>query len=89
MIDLLTREIRTNFPIRNSMFPAEEKYLLHCSRSVYEEIMDYFKKQSFMIPTVVDGDSSFPTTVTRIMTPSIGYLNIEVDMDMGYKIEKI
>ncbi len=70
----------------------ESRYIIHCSSSFFEELIASFYRAGFTIPVTIDGkEVKEPDykSITKIMTPTIGYIDIKVDMDQGYKIEEV
>lgn len=88
MFDLLSREIRNNFNLRN-FFSHEEKYLIHCSMAFLDSFQREFSGMGWHIPTKEQLEKDLPITFTRFITPQLGEMEFVVDMEQGYKIEQI
>lgn len=91
MIDLITQEIRHLFP--GNLQPMDNKYIIHCSEAFLEHFSQAFLKEGFVIsPSLaIQGGEIINDKVrfTKILTPTLGHIEMIPDMEQGYKIEKI
>lgn len=90
MIDLITKEIRLLYYKSLKEFPFDDNYLIHCSMAFMEELQKDLEKQFAQSAIVVGSmDTIKPLHITKLHLPYLGNLTFKVDMEQGYKIEKI
>lgn len=88
MIDLIRSEIHELFPPNNKESNFERKYTIHCSRVFSNSFTMSILKAAHTIPVVTDNKSG-EARFNNFVFPGIGTLELIVDMDQGYKIEKV
>lgn len=92
IIDLLEKEVREHYPDSRRLHINESKYTLHCSLTFRDCFIYEFMKAGFSIPVTINGETlteeEVSSGITTIHHPTIGILNIIIDMEQGYKIIK-
>lgn len=89
LVELLEREIRSLYPpTRNTKWPPDNKYTIHCSQVFTQCIVETFLSMGFLIPDNFTVQELRNATFTQFQTPYIGYFKVITDLEQGYKITK-
>lgn len=95
MLDLLREEIFNNFGRKNLPY-GNGNYILHCSEAFMEKFKTALFSAGFVTIVAEDGkvripsiEEEFEMGIENLVTPELGKIQIIVDMEQGYKIEKV